>query len=158
MAQAPTTTLPARAITPQVQSDGHSISYLSPGMLSHLKSIFDSQQPLDPEQLSLLRGFLISNRKADPRKLTESLKTSGPHKNYDFHDFLAFMKSTVSSAQGPLEDNDLGYPISSYFINSSHNTYLTGNQLYGESSTDAYKNVCDSSIWVWELNPFDRTS
>ena len=147
MAQAPSTTLPARNIAPGVQSDGHSISYLSPGMLSHLQSIFDSQQPLDPEQLCLLRGFLISNQKADPRKLSESLKTSGPHKNYDFHDFLAFMKSAVSNAQGPLEDNHLGYPISSYFINSSHNTYLTGNQLYGESSTDAYKIVCDSSIW-----------
>ncbi|SLM40745.1 Phospholipase C, phosphatidylinositol-specific, Y domain [Lasallia pustulata] len=161
MAQAPSTTLPARAITPQVQSDGHSISYLSPGMLSHLKSIFDSQQPLNPEQLSLLRGFLISNQKADPRKLTESLKTSGPHKNYDFHDFLAFMKSTVSSAQGPLEDNDLGYPISSYFINSSHNTYLTGNQLYGESSTDAYKNALlrgcrciEIDVWDGEPRPY----
>ena len=116
-------------------------------MLAYLRSIFDSPQPLHPEQLSLLRGFLISNQIVHPHKLSESLKTPHSQKNCDFHDFLAFMTSPVSNAQGPLEEHDLTYPITNYFINSSHNTYLTGNQLYGESSTDAYRDVCASSIW-----------
>ena len=34
---------------------------------------------------------------------------------------------------------ELGHPLAHYFIATSHNTYLTGNQLTGESSSDIYR-------------------
>jgi hypothetical protein len=51
------------------------------------------------------------------------------------------MTSPASAAMGPAKTHDLSYPLSNYFISTSHNTYLSGNQLYGEASTSAYKNV-----------------
>ncbi|EXJ56627.1 hypothetical protein A1O7_06971 [Cladophialophora yegresii CBS 114405] len=72
--------------------------------------------------------------------------------------WLNYMASVSSNAMsGPVE-NDLKYPMSSYFISSSHNTYLSGHQLYGEASELAYTNVLKRGCRCLEIDVWDGES
>ena len=55
--------------------------------------------------------------------------------------FKGWFQSPASAALAPPVNHDLTLPLCNYFISSSHNTYLSGNQLYGSSNADSYKNV-----------------
>lgn len=95
-------------------------------------------------------GDLESKHEALPAELAAK-------EQLDFNDFLHYMTSDASNIIGPCRttDQDLTYPLSSYFISSSHNTYLTGNQLYSESSTDAFKNVLLRGCRCVEIDVWD---
>lgn len=78
--------------------------------------------------------------------LREAYKATGA-KGQSFDDFLAIMATEESNAIGAANEQDLAHPLSNYFISSSHNTYLTGHQLYGKANVDGYKNV-SSTIFL----------
>lgn len=59
--------------------------------------------------------------------------------------FQAYMKDATSCAQAPVKELDVSAPISDYFVSSSHNTYLTGNQLYSDAAASAYTSVSRTS-------------
>ncbi|KAJ6157371.1 hypothetical protein N7470_004963 [Penicillium chermesinum] len=77
--------------------------------------------------------------------------------------FRSYMKGAAACAEAPAQEVDAEAPISDYFISSSHNTYLTGNQLYSDAAASAYTSVllrgCRSvEIDVWDGLPEDSGS
>ncbi|RHZ65343.1 putative phosphoinositide-specific phospholipase C [Aspergillus thermomutatus] len=69
--------------------------------------------------------------------------------------FRAYMASPASDALRPSKGQDLSAPITDYYISSSHNTYLTGNQLYSDAAAAAYTNALLSGCRCVEIDVWD---
>jgi phosphatidylinositol phospholipase C, delta len=162
-------TVDAPPLNPTQQAGGgasevvRTVKTLGPTVLPHLKEIFEKHAGKDKkwqkEQVGTFLGHVQGDTEAClPREITSK-------EEIDFHDFLSWMASPAGALTAPPKDQDLTWPLSSYFISSSHNTYLTGNQLYSDSSTDAYKNVLlrgcrciEIDVWDGETSSPDESS
>ncbi|KAK1765664.1 PLC-like phosphodiesterase [Phialemonium atrogriseum] len=147
-----------------VSGQARAVKTINGPILAHLKRVYDSHagkgdKAWDKGQVAT---FLRHVQGIDEDEIS---KQSLNQKDWDFNDFLRYMTSPSTNVIAPPDPKtqDLSWPLSSYFISSSHNTYLTGNQLYSESSTDAYKNVllrgCRCiEIDVWDGEDLDSDS
>ena len=106
---------------------------MSDTVIEYLKKVTDGKKHLSEEQLQELHGT-TSGAPLSGHTHVEAGRL-------DFKGLLDYMASEKANAMAPAPKTDTSYPISSYFISSSHNTYLQGNQLWGDASSEVYANV-----------------
>lgn len=124
--------------------------------LPHLRRIFEAHAGPDKtwgrEQIaSFLAG--IQHHGAETASSHELLA----RESLDFNGFLAYMTSPAAALTVPARDADLdlSWPLACYFISSSHNTYLSGNQLSSDSTTASYTNVLRRGCRCVEVDVWD---
>ncbi|XP_029991633.1 1-phosphatidylinositol 4,5-bisphosphate phosphodiesterase zeta-1-like [Sphaeramia orbicularis] len=93
---------------------------------------------LHKEQMELTANEGMVENLIDRYEIEE---TARDNRSMTFEGFLRYMESKhccVFNQAHTSVYQDMDQPLTSYFISSSHNTYLTGDQLVGKSDLDAY--------------------
>ncbi|KAM0454762.1 hypothetical protein ACHAPV_005481 [Trichoderma viride] len=130
------------------------IKALSSTSLAYLKRLFESHATPEGKWTSdQVRVFSqkVQRNATTPAASDELLSVP----DLDLNAFLAYMTSSKSDAILPIKHEDLSWPLASYYISSSHNTYLTGNQLSSDSTTGAYTNVLLRGCRCVEIDVWD---
>ncbi|XP_058125571.1 1-phosphatidylinositol 4,5-bisphosphate phosphodiesterase classes I and II [Anopheles ziemanni] len=96
----------------------------------------------DPRLNEILHPYANTARARDLIQEYEPNKFNAQKGQLSFDGFLRYLMSEdnpiMAATKLDLTD-DMDQPMAHYFINSSHNTYLTGHQLTGKSSVEIYR-------------------
>ncbi|KAK8142188.1 hypothetical protein G3M48_009210 [Beauveria asiatica] len=129
------------------------VESFQPNVLKHLHSIYDAHAGPDKVWTASQTSKFIR----DIQKHDQIFDDEADMPSLDLATFLDYMASSDAVAILPRDDEDLSWPLSAYFISSSHNTYLTGNQLSSDSTTEAYANVLRRGCRCVEIDVWDGT-
>ena len=90
---------------------------------------------------------------------TDASVAAEPHKYLDKHRFEVYLNSVKNDIYEPAAEHHspdtMTQPLSHYWINSSHNTYLTGDQLSSQSSSEMYLNALYRGCRCVEVDVWD---
>ncbi|PSN44092.1 1-phosphatidylinositol 4 [Blattella germanica] len=96
----------------------------------------------DPRLNEILYPYANTSRAKDLISQYEPNKYNAQRGQFSFDGFLRYLMSEDNPIVAPSKldlSDDMDQPLPHYFINSSHNTYLTGHQLTGKSSVEIYR-------------------
>ncbi|KAI0376453.1 PLC-like phosphodiesterase [Hypomontagnella monticulosa] len=140
----------------QPSAEDRTVKEVKSSVLKHLEHIYATHaSPTDKQWHKDSIVEFLHHSQAD--KVTEPSGDIATRDALDFAGFLSYMTSSAADALAPpvKTDQDLTWPLASYFISSSHNTYLTGNQLNSDSDADAYRNVLLRGCRCVEIDVWD---
>ncbi|KAF7370798.1 Phosphoinositide phospholipase C [Mycena sanguinolenta] len=86
--------------------------------------------------------------------VAQSSPSPSSARNMSLDGFSSFLMSQDNAPTQP-ESNDMTQPMSDYFISTSHNTYLIGNQLMGVSTIEGYIRALLCGARSVELDIYD---
>jgi phosphatidylinositol phospholipase C delta len=111
--------------------------YLSHAIQDHLRRVYDA---IRGKEATVTRQQFQDWLATVQHQAIEPL-TKEEYKFEEFLEAVYYSRGFEALKEVNRDDKDLTRPLSNYYISSSHNTYLSGNQLSSKSSTEAYKNV-----------------
>jgi hypothetical protein len=129
---------------PEVETIFHKYAKSFPQFLfTHELQLFLTEvQGEDTPSLQQIEDLIAKNS----ARLETYIKTANGW-GISIYDFTRLIFSEFNSAVQPksydFDQNTMNNPLTDYWINSSHNTYLTDHQLHGESSVDMYRQALE---------------
>ncbi|KAI0096784.1 PLC-like phosphodiesterase [Nemania sp. FL0031] len=132
--------------------------YLSAAIQRSLRQLFNALREDSPTlPRKAFKSFLEEEQGEPPEKVDRIVSEDA----YTFPRFLEVwwrgfgleIEKAVS-----IDEKDLKQPLSNYFIDSSHNTYLAGNQLSGRASVETYKRALLQGCRCVEIDVWNNST
>ncbi|KAI6638189.1 hypothetical protein MCOR08_002736 [Pyricularia oryzae] len=136
--------------TDHIDSAVDSNMTICPGFENHIVSIFKNL--CGPGAVTLNRErFQAFLEDVQGDVVTKPLEKE-MYTLYEFFETWSYVYRMKPQTKIDSAQKDLSKPISHYFISSSHNTYLLGNQLTSVSSVEAYKTALEQDCRCIEID------